>query len=178
MRALRRLLLPVLVVLSATYAWVRMAPPPQPVVEGPAPARASHVVIHKSERLLTLFAGDRAFRTYRIALGGAPSGAKRQEGDGRTPEGRYHIDAANPRSAYHLSLRISYPDRKDRAAAASRSVAPGGDIMIHGLPNGYGAIGIAHRLVDWTNGCIALTNGEMDEIWRLVPVGTPVEILP
>lgn len=178
MRRLRRLLLLAAMALAIGYGWMRMAPPDHPGTDAPAPAHASRVVIDKSSRTLTLHQGDRPFRAYRIALGGEPTGHKLQEGDGRTPEGRYRIDAANPGSAFHLALRISYPNAADRSAAAARGVSPGGDIMIHGLPNGYGAIGIAHRLIDWTNGCIALTNEEMEEVWRLVPVGTPVEIHP
>jgi len=102
---------------------------------------------------------------------------KEREGDGRTPEGRYKIEAKYV-NQYHKALRISYPDAEDRKRAAKLGVSPGGSILIHGLPNGKGYIGAAHRLYDWTLGCIAVTDEEIDEIWNLVPVGTPVEIRP
>lgn len=155
--------------------------PPAPSAPSPPeslPSRADRIVVDKKDRRLTLYANGQPFRTYQVALGGNPVGHKRQEGDRRTPEGRYIIDFANKKSAYHLALRISYPNTADRASAAARGVAPGSDIMIHGLPNGLGAIGAAHRRFDWTNGCIALTNDEIEEVWRLVAVGTPIDINP
>ena len=106
------------------------------------------------------------------------AGHKQREGDERTPEGRYVIDWRNARSVAHLSLHISYPDARDQAAAAQAGVSPGGAVMIHGLPNGWGAIGRWHRLADWTDGCIGVTNAEMREIWARVPDGTPIEIRP
>jgi murein L,D-transpeptidase YafK len=106
------------------------------------------------------------------------AGYKQREGDGRTPEGRYAIDFKNPRSRFHLALRISYPDASDRDSARRRGVPPGGDIMIHGLPNGLGWLGKYHLWRDWTDGCIAVTNGQIEEIWASVDVGTPVEIRP
>ncbi|MEI2779728.1 MAG: L,D-transpeptidase family protein [Candidatus Competibacter sp.] len=127
--------------------------------------------MHKAERELLLVAGEKTLKRYRIALGGHPQGHKTQEGDRRTPEGVYRIAGRNPRSAYHLSLRISYPNEDDRIQAASRGVSPGGDIMIHGLPNGFGWIGRLHRWADWTAGCIAVTDSEIEEIWRSVPDG-------
>lgn len=136
------------------------------------------VLIEKSARRLTLLESGRPVRSYRVALGGDPVGPKRREGDERTPVGLYEIDARNPNSAYHLSLRISYPNPQDRARAAAAGVDPGGMIMIHGIRNGLGWIGALHRFLDWTDGCIAVTNPEMDEIWDLVEVGTPVEIRP
>ena len=111
-------------------------------------------------------------------MGGDPVGAKTQHGDHKTPEGGYVLDRRNANSKFHRALHISYPNAKDREQARKRGVAPGGDIMLHGLPNGYGAIGGAHRLKDWTDGCIAVTNEEIEEIWRLVPDGTPIEISP
>ena len=135
--------------------------------------RVDRVVVHKARREMVLLHGESAVRTYRIALGPQPSGHKQQEGDGRTPEGRYRIDRRNPRSAYHLSLHISYPNDADRERAQAMGVDPGGDIMIHGLPNEGGA-----RSGDWTRGCIAVSDPEMDEIWELVADGTPVEIYP
>jgi murein L,D-transpeptidase YafK len=121
---------------------------------------------------MLLLRGESVVRSYRIALGREPFGHKVQEGDGRTPEGSYLIDRRNPRSAYHLSLHISYPNEADRARAAALGIDPGGDIMIHGLSNGERKEG------DWTRGCIAVTNEEMDEIWELVEDGTPIEINP
>lgn len=127
-----------------------------------------------ARRLLLLDAAGTALRTYRgIQLGNAPQGHKQFEGDERTPEGRYVIDYGNPRSAYHLSLHISYPNTGDRIFAESRGKSPGGDIFIHGQPNGL----IAGRAVgDWTDGCIALSNHEIEELWTLVRDGTPIEI--
>jgi len=131
---------------------------------------ADRIVIYKARRQMLLLRGESVLRTYRIALGRDPVGHKQQEGDGRTPEGRYLIDRRNPKSAYHLSLHISYPNAEDRARAEARGVAPGGDIMIHGQKPGADGEG------DWTQGCIAVADAEVDEIWGLVPDGTPVHI--
>lgn len=139
---------------------------------------ADRIVVYKAERELLLVAEGKTLKRYRIALGGHPQGHKTQEGDRRTPEGVYRIAGRNPRSAYHLSLRINYPNEDDRIQAATRGVSPGGDIMIHGLPNGFGWIGRLHRWADWTAGCIAVTDSEIEEIWRSVPDETPVEIKP
>jgi murein L,D-transpeptidase YafK len=117
-------------------------------------------------------------KTYRIALGAAPVGPKERQGDHKTPEGTYFISGRNANSQYHRSLRVSYPSAEDRARAAKRGVSPGGDIMIHGLPNGYGWVGRGHLSKDWTEGCIAVTDPEIEEIWSLVADGTPVEIRP
>ena len=140
--------------------------------------RADRVVIEKAAHRMTLFDGDRAIRSYDIALGHGGLARKTRQGDGRTPEGRYQIDSRNPQSHYHLALHISYPEARDVKAAAALGASPGGDIMIHGLPNGLGAIGSLHRSSDWTAGCIAVTDAEIEEIWRSVPDGTPVEIRP
>jgi len=117
-------------------------------------------------------------KEYRVALGFSPVGPKQHEGDGRTPEGNYKIDFHKSDSAFHRALHISYPDAVDTARAAEAGVAPGGDIMIHGLPNGFSAAGLTHRLHDWTAGCIAVTDSEIDEIWASVSDGTPIEIRP
>jgi murein L,D-transpeptidase YafK len=138
--------------------------------------RADLVRIEKGARRLTLLRDGRELVSFDVSLGSNPLGHKQREGDGRTPEGRYTIDFANRRSGYHLSLRISYPDHADRANAARRDEPPGSDIMIHGIRNGFGWLGAWHRFFDWTNGCIAVTNAEIEEIWRRVPVGTAVEI--
>jgi murein L,D-transpeptidase YafK len=143
-----------------------------------ANVRADRVLVRKKARTLELYQGTRLLRTYSIALGREPLGHKQQEGDGRTPEGPYVLDCRNPRSAYHRALHISYPSAADTAAALSRGVSPGGLIMLHGVRNGLGFIGRLHRLFDWTDGCIAVTDEEIDEIWRSVPDGTPIEIEP
>jgi murein L,D-transpeptidase YafK len=134
------------------------------------------ILVEKDARRLSLLAGGIVVATYEVALGSEPTGHKQQEGDGRTPEGIYFIDARNDHSAYHLSLRISYPNDADRAAAAARGVAPGGDIFIHGAPNWWVLPGQPPG--DWTRGCVAVTKAEIEEIWRLVAIGTPVEIRP
>ncbi len=144
----------------------------------PANTTADRVLIEKGKRRLTLFNQNKPLKSYQIALGREPNGKKVQEGDGRTPEGVYTIDRRKPNSNYHRALHISYPNPMDRADAKARGVSPGGDIMIHGLPNGMGFIGSLHTQRDWTLGCIALTNPEIDEIWRAVPDGTSVEIIP
>jgi murein L,D-transpeptidase YafK len=139
---------------------------------------ADRVVIEKSERTLTLYRSGRPLKSHRVALGRNPFGHKQQEGDGRTPEGTYHIDFHKRDSSFHRALHISYPNAADRATARARGVPPGGDIMIHGLPNGIGALGSTHRVRDWTEGCVAVTNGEIEELWDAVPDGTVVEIRP
>src|SRR5260370_3536301 len=122
------------------------------------------VIINKSKRELFLMHADKVVKSSRVALGRNPIGPKTQQGDGKTPEGVYSISGRNAASAFHRALRISYPNSADRAHAKKLGVAPGGDIMIHGLPNGQGYIGKAHRLTDWTEGCVAVTNGEIEEI--------------
>jgi len=139
---------------------------------------ADKIVVNKSKRELLLFKGRTVIHSYRIALGRNPVGPKEFEGDGKTPEGSYKIAGKYAQSAYHMALRVSYPNTNDRERARRRGLSPGGDIMIHGLPNGFGAIGAAHRLKDWTEGCIAVTNAEIEEIWRLVANGTPIQINP
>jgi murein L,D-transpeptidase YafK len=136
------------------------------------------IVVEKSARKLSIFRGGEELKTYRVALGRNPIGAKEQEGDMKTPEGIYQIDYRNPKSDYHLALHISYPSDQDNARATERGVPAGFDIMIHGLPNGHGWIGAFHRRKDWTAGCIALTDGEIEELWRVTPDETTVEIRP
>lgn len=133
--------------------------------------RVDRVVVNKSRREMLLLSGESVVRSYRVALGREPVGHKEKEGDGRTPEGRYIIDRRNPNSRYHLSLHISYPNAADAERARAAGVDPGGDIMIHGVK-----AGVDHPNSDWTRGCIAVSDSEMDEIWRLVADGTPVEI--
>ena len=139
---------------------------------------ADKVLIEKKERRLTLLSKGEVIKTYKIALGGNPVGPKERQGDNKTPEGTYIIDSRNKDSGYHLSLHISYPNEKDKMRAKTLGVSPGGDIMIHGIKNGYTWIGGSHAEVDWTKGCIAVTDEEMEEIYKLVPNGTIVEIRP
>ena len=140
--------------------------------------KADRIVVEKSARTLTLFRVTTPLKVYRVALGSAPVGPKREEGDHRTPEGFYTIDRRKADSDFHLALHISYPNEDDAARAAARGVLAGSDIMIHGLPNGSGWIGALHRRKDWTDGCVAVTDQEIEEIWRAVPDGTTVEIRP
>jgi murein L,D-transpeptidase YafK len=157
---------------------VAVALPLQAAQSLPPGAVADRIVIEKRARTLTLFRGDGKLKIYKVALGSDPVGPKQQQGDGRTPEGTYVIDARKKNSQFHRALHISYPNAEDRRLARQHGVSPGGDIMIHGLPNGMASIGSAHRRRDWTQGCIAVTNEEIEEIWRAVPNGTRVVIKP
>ena len=140
-------------------------------------AVADRIVVEKAARRMHLQRAGTTLKSYRIALGRDPVGHKQQEGDSRTPEGLYMIDARNPQSRFHLSLRVSYPNAADRRRASARGLAPGGDIFIHGSPNGMAAESfVAGR--DWTDGCIAVSNAEIREIWAMVKDGTPIEIRP
>ena len=139
---------------------------------------ADKVLIEKQARRLTLLSKGEVIKTYRIALGANPVGHKERQGDNKTPEGVYIIDSRNSNSGFHLSLHISYPNAKDKRRAQELGVSPGGDIMIHGLKNGFAQLGASHAETDWTEGCIAVTNQEMEEIYRFVPNGTVVEIKP
>jgi murein L,D-transpeptidase YafK len=136
------------------------------------------VLVEKAVRRLTLLRNGKALKTYSVALGRVPVGAKEYEGDQRTPEGIYRIDFHKPDSDYHLALHISYPEPHDVERAAAQGLSAGSDIMIHGLPNGRGWIGRFHRQSDWTAGCIAAADFEIEEIYRTVPDGTPVELRP
>jgi len=133
------------------------------------------VVVSKSQRTLALLTDGEVLKTYKIAIGGTPVGPKARQGDHKTPEGTYILDHRNAHSQFYRSIHISYPDAQDRAHAAKLGAPPGGDVYVHGLPNGYGWLGSSHRLKDWTDGCIAVTNEEMDEIWRAVPDGTVID---
>jgi murein L,D-transpeptidase YafK len=136
------------------------------------------IIVEKSARRLSIFRNDKRIKTYRIALGHAPVGPKREEGDMKTPEGTYTIDSRNPQSSFHLALHISYPSDEDNKRAAARGVSAGYDIMIHGIQNGQGWMGALHRWKDWTAGCVALTDEEIEELWRVTPDGTTIEIRP
>jgi murein L,D-transpeptidase YafK len=140
--------------------------------------KADAVLVVKSERRLYLMKGDQVLETYRITLSGEPKGHKQQQGDERTPEGRYSLDHKNAQSRFYKSIHVSYPNPQDRENARKRGVSPGGDIMIHGLPNGWGWTWPVLQLFPWTDGCIALRNEDMDEVWAAVDVGTPIEIKP
>jgi murein L,D-transpeptidase YafK len=142
----------------------------------PASAIADKVVVLKSERKLLLMKGSEVLKTYTLSLGGNPVGPKIMEGDRRTPEGNYVLDRHNAHSQYHRSIHISYPNADDVARAKRFGVPTGGELYIHGLPNDFK--GPSGQLGDWTEGCIAVTNAEIDEIWRVVADGTPIEIKP
>lgn len=157
-----------LTLFSARYEWHPLAPG----------ARADRVLVEKGARRLTLFSGSKPLKSYRVALGSSPVGPKEREGDRRTPEGVYVIDRHKEDSAFHRALHISYPDANDVARAEKKGLSAGSDIMIHGLPNGRGWVGAFHRRRDWTAGCIAVTDSQIEEIWRAVPDGSPIEIRP
>lgn len=140
--------------------------------------KADRVVVEKGKRLLHLYKTGKLLVSYKIALGGEPVGAKQQQGDNKTPEGHYILDFKKPDSAYYKAIHISYPSAQDKENAGKLGVSPGGDIMIHGQPNGYGwAAGMTQQF-DWTLGCIALTNADMEAVWEAVDAGTPIEIKP
>jgi murein L,D-transpeptidase YafK len=164
-RRMRRILLMVTALFfisSATAKPPSMAPPDE---------RADRIHVDKSERTLRLYRADKLIATYRVRLGRHPKGHKREEGDERTPEGMYRIDYKNDNSGFHLSLHISYPNEADREQAQERNVSPGGDIMIHGGNTPW-------KPFNWTDGCIAVSNKEIEQIWRLVDAGTPITIEP
>lgn len=140
--------------------------------------RVDHVVVLKAKHELQLLSGEEVVKTYSVAIGSGGLAPKRRQGDHRTPEGSYFIDWRNPASRFHLGLHISYPSQADRERARQVGADPGGDIMIHGLGPEFRSLGQRHYLFNWTDGCIAVTDREIEEIWRLVPDGTPVDILP
>ncbi|QHT67135.1 L,D-transpeptidase family protein [Rhodocytophaga rosea] len=147
-------------------------------VEKKLPDRADKVIVYKSKRELHLLKDGEIIRTYKIALGDNPVGHKQQEGDEKTPEGTYILDWRNSKSAYHKSIHVSYPNEKDREHAKQLGISPGGDIMIHGMNKQTAWLGRWQNLRDWTNGCMAVSNDEMDEIWAMVKNGTQIEINP
>lgn len=153
-------------VITGYYLW--------PERKLPNGVTADKLVVDKSERRLHLWANNELVKTYKISLGGNPEGHKVQQGDSRTPEGLYYINDKNPNSRFHLNLGISYPNAQDK----QNSPDPGGDIKIHGLKNGDGWIGKFQRFLDWTDGCIAVTNSEIEELYNSVPIGTPIQINP
>jgi len=158
--------------LNAGSAWNYRAGRCETAPDGPV----DWIFVDKSDHWMAAYRGGRIIREFRVALGRGGLKPKQHAGDGRVPEGLYVIDAHNPASAYHLSLHISYPTPEQAAEAAARGIRPGGDIMIHGLPNGRAGIGSRQRRFDWTEGCIAVANPEMDWLYRSVPDGTAIEI--
>jgi murein L,D-transpeptidase YafK len=143
----------------------------------PAPDRADYVLVDKSDRKLYLYKAGRVLREFDIALGQMPNGPKQREGDFRTPEGKYFLDARNVNSDFFLSIHISYPNDTDRARARAAGVDPGGQIMIHGLPN-EPKFDLRRYESDWTDGCIAVSNSDMVDIWLMTRDSTPIEIRP
>lgn len=162
-----------LLALGVLLAWANWPGPPW--ADG---VRVDRLVVRKSERTLTAYAGGREVRVFRVSLGWNPVGPKEREGDRRTPEGIFTVTEHKRDSAYHRALRISYPRPEDEARARARGVSPGSDIMIHGVRNGLGWLGRAQRWFDWTAGCVALTNDEMDGLFERTVPGATVEILP
>ena len=158
--------------LETGQAWNYRSSRCEPAAAGPVDL----IRVDKSAHLMSVYRGGKLVREFRVALGRGGLGPKERQGDGRVPEGSYRITAHNPNSAYFLSLRIGYPTSAQVAAAAARGVDPGGDIMIHGLPNGRGWIGARHVTMDWTEGCVAITTAEIEWLYKAVKVGTPVEI--
>jgi len=162
------------VIAVVVWVWVALAG----AQHGATLEKADSILILKKDHVMELLTWGKVIRSYKVALGSGGLAAKEREGDGRTPEGQYTIDNKTEKSAFHKALHIAYPNAEDRQRAAGMGVNPGGAIMIHGLKNGLGWIGAAHRMMDWTAGCVAVTDEEIDEIWKLVGVGTPVEIRP
>lgn len=163
------------IVAAVVLIWIIGRPESEPL---PAGVVADRILIEKSSHRLTLFSQGKPLKAYQVALGRNPQGKKTAEGDCRTPEGIYTIDRRKQNSKYYRALHISYPGPADVAQAKARGVSPGGDVMIHGLPNALGFVGKLHLKRDWTLGCVAVTNPEIEEIWRVVRDGVVVEIVP
>lgn len=199
MRRLRPVLFLILLLAagSSLYAWLHLNPESRPFrlsmdrPEGTKPPAdtllgisltrkqaVDSIVVVKHERKMYVYEKGKALKAYRISLGDAPEGHKHFQGDEKTPEGLYYIDDKNPNSICHKNLGISYPNAADRAYARRHGQPTGGDIKIHGLPNGQGYIGEGHLLDDWTNGCVAVTDEEIDELYGHTRVGIPILILP
>ena len=174
-RVVANLLLVALLAYVAVVIRERLRLPP-PLPPEPLTGRIDRILIEKGARRLTVYRDGEALRSYPVALGFAPDGDKERQGDGRTPEGLFRIDRRNAGSAFHLSLGIDYPQPDDIARARAGGYAPGGDIFIHGQPNGYDAYPTLRY--DWTEGCIALADAEIEELWRVTGIGTEVEIRP
>lgn len=160
-----------IMVLAPALAWSEPVEPLETTT-------VDRIVVVKSDRELRLISAGRTLETFRVSLGREPVGDKIAAGDNRTPEGRYTLDWRNADSEYHKSIHISYPNERDRREARNWGLDPGGNIMIHGLPNDAGEWSFAFSGLDWTEGCISVTNEAMDEIWTRAPSGTPIEIRP
>lgn len=157
----------------AALAWANWPAPS--IGEG---VEADLVIVRKSARVLELHAGNTLLKSYVVSLGDDPIGPKREEGDGRTPEGAYVLDYRKSDSSFHRALHISHPSASDTAHARASGLNPGGLIMVHGLPNGLGLLGRLHQFYDWTDGCVAVTNAEIEDIWSAVTDGTQIRIEP
>jgi murein L,D-transpeptidase YafK len=166
---------PASIVLAMLVAF-SVQPRPATACAVPQSVTADRVLVLKAKRQLLLLRGETVLKTYQVSLGGHPAGRKTTEGDHKTPEGQYVLDWHNAQSDFYKSIHISYPNQDDLARAAKLGVPPGEDLFIHGQPNDYQ--GPDKPAGDWTEGCIAVSNTEMDEIWRAVPDGTPIEIRP
>jgi len=158
-------------ILIASLVWAHW---PETPVDTREPVTG--VVVLKAERELILYSGNKPLKSYRVSLGGNPVGPKEVEADKKTPEGEYVISGRNPKSSCYLSLHISYPTAEQVILAQKKGMNPGGDIMIHGIKRGFGWLGKFHLFMDWTAGCVAVTNEEIEEIYRSVPDGTKVTI--
>jgi len=161
------------VAVAGLAAWSRW---PMPLL--PPGAKADLVVVRKAAHRLDLYQGGALLKSYAVSLGRHPIGPKQQQGDGKTPEGQYILDYRKPDSSFYRALHVSYPAAQDLTAARARGVDPGGLVMVHGMKNGLGWLGRLHLALDWTDGCVALTNREMDEVWRAVPDGTRIILEP
>jgi murein L,D-transpeptidase YafK len=182
LHALLGTVLPALLAVGDTSFRIASVPSPTitstPVVDIRSRLIADSIVVEKGRRTLTLYQAGFPVRVYRVALGKQPLGDKVQRGDGRTPEGVFHIDFKNPQSKYHMALHVSYPDAVHLQRANQLGVSPGGDIMVHGLPPAFADYGASHSEFDWTEGCIAVTDKEIEEIWHAVPSGAAIQIKP
>jgi murein L,D-transpeptidase YafK len=168
------LMLGLLVAIAGAGAlWTSASPAPLPV-----DAKVDLLVLDKAQHRLLAYSHGVLLRSYSVALGRDPIGPKLRQGDRRTPEGQYFVDAHNPNSSFHRALHVSYPSAADVARARAGGYDPGGDIMVHGIHNGLGWIGRAHRLMDWTVGCVAVTDSEIEELYRIVPDGTRIDLRP
>ncbi|MDA5093175.1 L,D-transpeptidase family protein [Aliiroseovarius sp. KMU-50] len=175
-RFFSRVSLVALLTIACVVLWDRLAPISSPPIMEPITGQIDRIVVEKSARKMTVFREGRPLKIYKIALGFAPEGDKKVEGDGKTPEGVFKITHRNPNSAYHLSLGIDYPQQEDITRAKAAGISPGGDIFIHGQPNGFGRFATIPS--DWTAGCIAVSDTEIEELWSITPDGTEVEIRP
>lgn len=172
---MKRILIFILILIIAVIGFFVYSPSHKPLDKSIA---IDKIIVEKSKRRLSLYSNDQLIKTYKISLGRNPKGDKEFEGDKKTPEGQYVINDKNPNSGYYKNLGISYPNKHDIEQAEKLGKKPGGQIKIHGLKNGLRWVGKVHLLMDWTAGCIALTNKDIDELYDVVKIGTPIEIKP